>query len=506
MLDLFVDLGWKSALIAGLALLANQLLRRRPAGERVALLRAALTALLLLPLLALAGPELELALLPAIEAAPAALAVPDMHGAGAVVAEPAAPFDWLLALYAAGAGLLLLRLAFGLATLWRWTRAGAPARDPRWIAAMRAARLKRPVRLLVSPAVVAPMSWGLSPAWVLIGPATERQAGQAEAVIAHELAHVRRFDWPVLIAARLAVLCLWFNPLVWLLARELSRQTELAADAEAIGQVGRADYAQTLLALAGGAAHPAACGMSIGHSALGRRICCVLDAGAARPASRLACVAMLVGTPLAAAPLAAMQLVPAPAPAPRATIAPVPAPAIALPRIIPAARAGEEPPPQRPLRAARRAAPSRQPVAAGATPAAPVTPAPARRELQRHAGHTPPASTAPTPTPPAPGSEAAAWREALTPNIRPPAPPRPRAVAMRRQGTQFTVGREERDLAGSMAEAAKGLRLRAQELERVAADGNVAPEIRGAHARAAGALRNQAEKLDLQARRKLSGA
>lgn len=498
---LLLDLGWKSALIAGLALIANHLLRRRAAGERVALLRAALAALLLLPVLALAVPALELAVLPALEAAPAAMGAVDAELADAAADLPAtAPFDWVMLLYGTVAALLTLRLAIGLGTLWRWTRTAAPVRDRRWTMAVRAAGLRRPVRLLVSPRVAAPVSWGLSPAWVLIGPATERRVEQAEAVIAHELAHVRRFDWPVLMAAQLATFCFWFNPLVWLLTRELARQTELAADEEAIHHVARVDYAQTLLSLAGGAAHPAGCGMSITHSALGKRICCVLDGGAARPASRLVCAILLIGAPLAATPLAAMQLVRAVAPAPaQAVVASTNAtPALQVDAPAAAPRTVTAP-------ATSRARGHRSQVVPKPTPrrviAEPSEAVRARQTAPRRAQFTPPLP----PQPMVPGPQAAAWKDAMLDRGRAQAEIRARSPQMHHASVEARKpDTDVRDEAKAMADAAKALRVKAQDLERVAADGNVAKEIRGAHARAAGSLRNQAERLDMEARRKLS--
>jgi beta-lactamase regulating signal transducer with metallopeptidase domain len=510
MFALLVDLGWKSALIAGLALLANHLLRHRAPAERVALLRAALAALLMLPLLTLVVPELEVAVLPALDAPPlTGFAAAGAEGVDMAAGEaPAAiSFDWLAALYLVGAAMLLLRLVVGVSTLWRWTHNAAPVRDPCWIAAMRGAgRLRRPVRLLVSPHVAAPMSWGVAPVWLLIGPGTEQRADQAEAVIAHELAHVRRFDWPVLMAAQLAALCFWFNPLVWLLTRELGRQTEMAADEDAIRHVTRADYAQALLTLGRGVAHPAACGMSVTRSALGQRIRGVLDADAARPASRLLCVAMLASAPLAAAPLAAMQLVhaAASAPSPREALARLPAAAVLadLPSVIPAARAAEVQPVPRPRAAPRRIAPTRAPRSAvTAEPKPSVLPELEGRISQGHAGHTPP-----PPQPPAPGTQAAAWREAIFEKRTVRVENRERNVAMRRARAAIRTGdADDRDLARAMTDAAKGLRVKAQDLEAVAADGSVVKEVRDAHARAAGSLRSQADKLDIDARRKLFG-
>ncbi|HWU95065.1 MAG TPA: hypothetical protein VN029_05670, partial [Sphingomonas sp.] len=63
-LDLLIELGWKSALACGVALFASHVLRSRPAAQRVAMLRAGMAALFLLPLLVLTVPALEIAVLP----------------------------------------------------------------------------------------------------------------------------------------------------------------------------------------------------------------------------------------------------------------------------------------------------------------------------------------------------------------------------------------------------------------------------------------------------------
>lgn len=311
--DLLIELGWKSALACGVALLAGQALRGRPAAQRVAVLRAGVAALLLLPLLVLVLPAVEVAVLPATGAS---AALPAMDGIAAVsVAAPVAPvapgIDWIALAYLGGAAFVLLRLAVGLFLLHRWTRHAVPTSHPVWreVFARAAEPLRRPVRLLVSPRIGSPLSLGIAPATILIGPDIERRPDRAAAVIAHEIAHVRRLDWLAMLAARLALALFWCNPFAWLLVVELARQTELAADEEALRHVGRADYAQTLLAVAGGCGVHAACGMAVSHGAMARRIRRVLDAAPRKPASRLLCAALIGGIPLGIAPLAAMQVV-----------------------------------------------------------------------------------------------------------------------------------------------------------------------------------------------------
>ena len=71
------------------------------------------------------------------------------------------------------------------------------------------------------------------------------------AVLSHELAHVRRHDWCVQIAAEGVRALLWFNPLVWIACRRLRRESEQACDDAVLGNgVPARAYASHLLELA----------------------------------------------------------------------------------------------------------------------------------------------------------------------------------------------------------------------------------------------------------------
>lgn len=333
MLASLLDLGWKSALIAALALLGHAAMRRRPAAERAALLQAALLALFVLPFFARLLPALDLPWLPALPVAAMAEAPVDMPAVTVAAVPPSAPgitaADMALALYGAGVAALLLRFAAGLWTLLGWTRDARAPLNPRWqrVLDREAKGMRRPLRVLVSPRAVTPLSWGLAPAWILISPVTHDSPDQADAVIAHELAHIRRFDWMGLVVARIVTAMFWFNPLVWLLARDLAREAELAADADALGRIDRYDYAQALLSVAGGGlVHREANGMAFTRTALARRIDAALvgrEVQRMRPLLPAILLLALLGT---AGPLAAARIVrvAAVAPLPSAPAAPQP--------------------------------------------------------------------------------------------------------------------------------------------------------------------------------------
>lgn len=482
-----LDLGWKSALVAGLVLLAGLLLRRRPAAERVTLLRAGMMALLLLPVFALAGPRFEIPVFPASEQAPLRADVAATAGA---MADPAAmPFlssDWAVSLYLLGAAALLSHLLLGCFMLRRWSARGAEIDAPGWHAAVAraAARtgLRRHVRLRLSRNVAAPISWGITPAWVLLDPETASCDDRAEAVIAHELAHIRRLDWPMLLVSRLAVAMFWFNPLVWLVARSLARDAELAADDDALRYVPRADYAQALLHLAGSAPHRIACGMSAPRSGLSRRIHAILVVRAARPANRLACAAMLACVPLAL-PLATVQLARAPASF-RTLQATDDRPAA------PARLA------QMSVATTARHIPSPAPSHSSARSRGDVKPAPTMPNVLRDIG----AAGAPVPRRTASMAAADAWE---------PAPPYREPVALHEHEPRQPRMALAADSAGGadrlppdlLAGAARQMRLEARKLEKEAADPMANPKTRRANPILAGSMRQEADRLEAIARR-----
>jgi hypothetical protein len=70
-------------------------------------------------------------------------------------------------------------------------------------------------------------------------------------VLAHELAHIRRHDGLVLLAAELLRAAHWFNPFVWVACRRLREESEFACDDRVLATgIAPAEYASHLLAVA----------------------------------------------------------------------------------------------------------------------------------------------------------------------------------------------------------------------------------------------------------------
>lgn len=343
---MLLEFAWKSGLLAGAALFGAALLRDRPAAERVVVLRLGVVMIVALPVLALLMPALRLDV-PGL-AAPAGGTIPAIAGvlapsrpdaiAASPVARPVAPPvaaavppapaprpvapAWRIdagpvavAVWALGAALLLFRLGAGVAALHRWTRRAEPVRDPRWLSALDRAAPDgaRPV-LRASSRVSSPLSWGVRPAVILLNADALGQAGRADAILTHEMGHVRHGDWLFLMLARLLVALLWFNPLVWLLHRELAHQSEQAADAWAVRRIDRTDYATALVAMAARRRPHAALAMAAPRGELARRVTAIMtrSTGRGRPWPTALAIAGCVGlaTPLAALEMAPRTLVP----------------------------------------------------------------------------------------------------------------------------------------------------------------------------------------------------
>jgi cell division protein FtsB len=109
----------------------------------------------------------------------------------------------------------------------------------------------RAPEILVLPELAPPMLWFLGRAKLLLPGRLVSNADRLglRAVLAHELAHLRRGDHWVRRLDFFAGLIWWWNPVYWLTRERLSTEAELACDEWAIRTVpdGRVSYAEALL-------------------------------------------------------------------------------------------------------------------------------------------------------------------------------------------------------------------------------------------------------------------
>ncbi len=335
-MQVLIAIALKSLLIAGLTLGLLMLMKRRSAAERSWVAHIGLLALVIMALAPLVLPSWNVeapALLGRTSTVEAAAA--DSPPMTAVASVPVAakplpdikvperptlsPTAAAMALYAVPAAILLFITALALARLIALRARADVLVDGHWLSALARAQrrmgFKHGTALLTSNELSSPISWGLMRPVILLNNRAVEASGEAEAIIAHELAHVARMDWIKLLLARVATAMFWFNPFVWLLAREAHQLREEAADdAVLAADIEDTDYAQLLV---GVARHECpglllgAHGVAPSRNSLARRVARVLDGKSVRgPAARSFALGVFTGAVLIAAPLAALTLTP----------------------------------------------------------------------------------------------------------------------------------------------------------------------------------------------------
>ncbi|MBS1858632.1 MAG: GWxTD domain-containing protein [Acidobacteria bacterium] len=248
---------WEGALIAALLGVVLAALRRAPAQARYLAACAAMAAM--------AASFAVTALTPGAEGArfapvfPSAfLLAPGGGNTSAWAATPRPLTTWAVAIWLAGVIVLLARRAGGWLAARRMVSRGAVAADPRWSALLDRARTRagiaRAVTLVESARAATPAVIGwlrpviLAPAgWLLCLPPE-----QAETVLLHELAHIRRHDYLVNLLASAVEDVLFYHPAVWWVGRVIRRERENCCDDLVIEWGGdRRSYARTLASLEG---------------------------------------------------------------------------------------------------------------------------------------------------------------------------------------------------------------------------------------------------------------
>lgn len=163
---------------------------------------------------------------------------------------------YVAALFLIGAGVGVVRLAAGLFSVRTYRRHAHRITDSGLLetADILLAELQGPKtiaicesNLLATPATI---GW-----WrpLIILPADWKNwtEGECRAVLAHEMAHIVRHDFPTWVAAQVALVFHFYHPLVHWLAARLRLEQELAADATAAQLVGgQESYLATLAAMA----------------------------------------------------------------------------------------------------------------------------------------------------------------------------------------------------------------------------------------------------------------
>ncbi len=168
--------------------------------------------------------------------------------------RPALP--WCVGFWALGVVVFSLRFLHAWNAVRKWRTSGTPMLADGWPErfASLCARLNvsRPVKLLTSTAVAVPVVIGWLKPMILLpaGLLTGLSIAQLEAVLAHELAHVRRHDYLVNLLQNIVETLCFYHPAVWWVSRQLRKEREHCCDDIAASLTGGPlDYARALATL-----------------------------------------------------------------------------------------------------------------------------------------------------------------------------------------------------------------------------------------------------------------
>jgi beta-lactamase regulating signal transducer with metallopeptidase domain len=400
--DILFEVAWKSMIVAACVVALLMVMARQAPSNRIAVGGLGFAALLLLPATVAALAAFPLPAFQLTAPAPAAAVPMALLADLPTMVAPPQPetvepqyslAQLAVALWLAGVLAMVGRLCAGLFTLRQWARSGSLVEYPAFNRLLVGSRLPAATRVLVSDDISAPLSFGWRRPVIMLDGPTLADLHHAEAVVAHEAAHISRGDWPRLIAAKLVVALFWFNPFVWLLERLYLQDVEEAADAEATRLVEPARYAQALLNVARHSSAPLGAN-SIASGTLAKRIRKVLSGRYGSSWDRAWRAGALAGVTMVAAPIAIVQVVSpsvsSAAPAVLPAVAPVAE--LSVPSAAPAPLAVSAP--AKPAAVARHAAALAvaAPIApvsaafaqtAAAPPVAPVAPTIDREEMER---------------------------------------------------------------------------------------------------------------------------
>jgi uncharacterized protein (TIGR03435 family) len=204
---------------------------------------------------------------------------------------PSVWLSWVAAAWSAGVAVFWLRLLGGWIIAERLRRRQVWPVPCQWQQAFDGLRARlgvsRPVQLLVSGLLQAPAVVGLFRPVVLapVGALAGLPAEQMEALLLHELAHIRRYDYLVNALQSMVEALLFYHPAVWWVSGHMRSERELCCDDAAVAVTGDAESYARALAVVGAAehAHYQAAVAATGGS-LATRVARLL--GEPRPASR----------------------------------------------------------------------------------------------------------------------------------------------------------------------------------------------------------------------------
>ena len=262
---LFADLAVKSLLVLGVAWIASALLRRGPASTRHLVWLIGFSMLVLLPILMAVVPSHSLGIFhqsmksaPNISQVNQPISKADLSSiesqlseiSGTSGFEPVrsdplpARWNWhqvipmMGVLWLVGWMWIVLQSVWGFLAIYRMRKGSIPAQanisdrvDSHHLSQKMGINRSWELRLSAGSKPPTAMTWGfMKPIVLLPQESSSWSTERLEAVLLHELAHVRRFDSVTQFISVVTCAFYWFNPVVWLCARAMRAEAETAAD------------------------------------------------------------------------------------------------------------------------------------------------------------------------------------------------------------------------------------------------------------------------------------
>jgi TonB family protein len=307
-----VEFVWQGAVLAAIAAAALHLLRRRSAAARYAAACGVFAIMAAWPIVTV-WQSYAAAAAPLATGKPVSVVAVDRGSvdvgaaAGATLTEMLVQGGWMpiiVLVWMTGAVLLTLHLAGGWFLVARLRRTGVPLpadRQDDVQALSGRVGVARVVRLIESARIAVPTVVGWTRPLILVPAST--LAGltptELEAILVHELAHVRRHDYLVNIAQGVVETLFFYHPAVWWLSKRIRVERELCCDDLVVQLCGdRLTYARALASLEEHRIQSPAFGLAADGGDLLARVRRLLGAPAERPqSSAAAAVAILLALP-----------------------------------------------------------------------------------------------------------------------------------------------------------------------------------------------------------------
>ncbi len=162
----------------------------------------------------------------------------------------------IMLLYCIGLAFMIFRFIVNVWQVRVLRSQGVFAADASWNSfvaqAQRSFDIARPVTLRISTKVNVPMMMGIIKPVILLPVASINNLSteQVEAILLHELAHIRRHDYLVNMLQTIGEAILFFNPFVWLISAAARREREHCCDDMVVANAGNPlPYARALAVL-----------------------------------------------------------------------------------------------------------------------------------------------------------------------------------------------------------------------------------------------------------------